>query len=583
MTAVDRRAVVSANPELPALWALNLAPYETDHALALANAGLALTQDAILVVNAEGMVVGANDAALTLTEYDADAIRALAVDALFEQTPKAPADGISADARTLVTAHGRRLWVQVREAAISDDSSGTEHRVLALTDVSGSAVLEERVRFLAQRDPLTGLPNTTMLREHFATERAAASTRGRRLALLFINIDRFKSINDTFGRAAGDAYLLHAATVIGESIRESDAVARISGDEFVAAVSALESVSEVSQVIERIKQGFARPFAIGRESVECTVSIGVSLFPDDGGEFDDLARKADAAMHLARRGGTSGVLFHTEQMNRDGERRRGTERDLRRAIEGDEIFMRYQPQVEIETGRIVGLEALVRWNRPGVGEISPGDFIPVAEESGLIVGLGQTIYRQVCEQTRIWHDKGIAVPVAVNLSPVEIAKGEVDSRILEIVEQTGLPPELLAIEITESGLIDDTTRTQTIIANLRESGIGLSIDDFLTGYSNFVYIRQFNATHLKIDRSFVSGIDHLDEHVAIVRAAIQMASALGIDTIAEGVETPEEADLLQSIGCTIGQGYLFARPLLAKQVEELLVTGCCRALPETKA
>ena len=581
---MERRYDSSTGPDASAtLWSLNLAAPTDGQALALANAGLALTQDAILVTAADGRILGANDAALTLTEFDAAGIRALTMGELLEQAEQTEADDAGPPARTLVTARGRRLWVRVREASVSDDATGAAHRVLVLTDFSGRAVLEERVRFLAQRDPLTGLPNTTMLREHFATERADASARGRRLALLFINIDRFKSINGAFGRSAGDSYLQHAAEVLGESIRQGDAVARIGGDEFIAVISHLETVAEVSQVIDRIRQGFAAPFAVNRDSVTCTASIGVSLFPDDGGEFDDLARKADMAMHLARRGGADGVLFHTEQMNRDVELRRETERDLRRAIDNGEIFMRYQPQVELATGRVVGLEALVRWTRPGYGEISPGDFIPVAEESGLIVGLGQTIYRQVCEQARTWHDMGIAVPVAVNLSPVEIANGEVDSRILEIVEETGLPPELLTIEITESGLIDDTTRTQTIIANLRESGIGLSIDDFLTGYSNFAYIRQFNATHLKIDRSFVSGIHRRDEHLAIVRAAVQMAAALGIDTIAEGVETPEEAALLESIGCAIGQGYWFARPLIAKRVEEFLASGYCRAIPATSA
>ena len=561
----------SAHP----LKALNLSTQSTEHRLALANAALTLAHDAIFVIDHSGAIVGANGAALMLTGYAVDALTTLTEQTLF--------DHAGSTARTLVTAYGQRMWVQVREIAVHDDASGTNHRVLILTDATRTALLAERTRFLEHDDPLSELPTKVMLKDHFAVVRAAASTRDRRLALLFINIDRFKSINDTFGRSAGDEFLRHAAEVIGEAIRESDALARIGGDEFIAIISGIESVAEVSQVIDRIRTAFNTPHLINGEPVSCTVSVGVSLFPDDGHEFDDLVHKADRAMDHARRGGTNAVLFHTEQMNQDRHHRRLIERDLRGAIARDEIFMCYQPQVDMESGRIFGLEALVRWSRPGFGLVPPNDFIPIAEESGLIVELGQAIYRIVCQQARLWNDAGIAVPVSVNLSPVEIARGEVDTHILEIVEEAGIPPELLAIEITEGGLVDDTMRTQTIIANLRESGVGLSIDDFLTGYSNFSYIRQFNATHLKIDRSFVSGIHLRDEHEAIVRAAIQMASALGVDTIAEGVETPEEAEMLRALGCTLGQGYLFARPLPADEIENHLVTGYCRPLPHHTA
>lgn len=563
----------------PRLWALNVASPSIDHSLALANAGLALSRDAIIVVDELGGVVGANEAALALSGYEWHSFSELSESVLFAP-PLAQAGDSDEPIRELVTAHGRRIPVFVREAAVAD-GGGAVQRLLALRDASGGEVLAERVRFMSQQDQLTGLPTRASLGRHFTSEQALTAAGGRRLALLFIDIDRFKRINDVFGRSSGDAFLRHAASAISHAIRETDGVSRIGGDEFVAMVGGLESVAEVSEIIGRIKAAFDSPFMILGEPVQCTVSIGVSLCPDDGAEFDDLVRKADRAMHLARRGGANMVLFHTEEMNRDVEQRRQTERALRAALGAGQIFVRYQPQVDLATGRIVGVEALARWERPGVGEVLPGDFIPVAEESGLIHDLGSEVVRLVCEQARRWDDMGIAVPVAVNVSPVEIAGGDVDARILEIVEETGLRPDLLTVEITESSLIDDTNTSRRILANLRESGIGVSIDDFLTGYSSFTYIRQFDATALKIDRSFVSGIDTGSGNDAIVRAAIQMAEALGVETVAEGVETEAEAEFLLSVGCAIAQGYWFDRPLKVEEIEQLLVNGYCGNYPAT--
>jgi EAL domain-containing protein (putative c-di-GMP-specific phosphodiesterase class I) len=260
-------------------------------------------------------------------------------------------------------------------------------------------------------------------------------------------------------------------------------------------------------------------------------------------------------------------------MNVQLERRIELEEALRSAVFADDLYVLYQPQIDLSSGRVCGLEALARWHRPGIGDISPKDFIEIAEDSGLIIELGRRVTAMVCRQIRLWMDAGVAVPVSINVSPVQISHGSVDAMILEALETAGLPGWLIEVEVTESGLIDDTSRTQEMVSRLLQSGVRLSIDDFLTGYSNFAYLRQFRPAHLKIDQSFVSSLVPGGENEAIVRAAIQMAEVLGIPTIAEGVETDVQAMLLRASGCTIGQGYLFSRPIDVDAATALLERG----------
>lgn len=472
-------------------------------------------------------------------------------------------------------ADGARHAVTVRHRVLKSPATDALRHVLVL--FQGIPGVEPAWRALT--DPITGLPHRDVVSERFMTAQQMAMRNGRRVALLWMDIDHFQSVNDLIGHDGGDEFLRHVADRMSSAVGDAALLCRIVGGEFLAVITDVDSAARITELIERLKAALDVPFVVHDEAFSRTVSIGVALYPDDGADFVELARKADVAKQAAQRGGPNRVLFHASALTDDFEQRRVLERALAGAIDRDEIYLCYQPQVDLQTGRIVGLEALARWTWPGHGEIPPGVFIPIAEESGLIVELGAKVYRLASEQASAWNSAGIAVPVSVNLSQVEIARGGADLRILEIIEQSGLPPELLTVEITESGLIDETSRTETTIANLRESSVSLIIDDFLTGYSNFAYIRRFRASHLKIDRSFVAGIDSNPENAAIVRAAVQMATALGIVTVAEGVENEQEAAELRALGCGCAQGYLFARPMPAEETEVLLKRGVITVAP----
>lgn len=591
-----QQAVVERSSDLDEL-STTLARQVSDHRetarrLQLASRAIDSAHDAILVTAPTGEILSANPASHLLTGFTRDELVGMPVLQLFED---GDAGGITAG--QLLT--GRRtgqwageVWIRPRAeppvpvwmsvAEFREGTAEVSHYVAVFSDLSQRKESEAKIRYLAEHDLLTGLPNRLLLQDRFNVSRSIALRDKERLALLFIDIDKFKTINDSMGHSIGDGFLRRVAAATGEVLRSSDALSRIGGDEFLAMVSGISSVAQVSNLADRILRRLDQEFLIDGHALRRSVSIGIALYPDDGEEFDELARKADTAMYQAKQAGRNKVIFHTDQMNKDLQARLKLETALRSAIADDELFMRYQPQVDLRTGRIVGLEALVRWQRPEHGEVMPNEFIPVAEESGLVVDLGARTLRLVCEQVRRWHAQGIAVPVAVNISPVQIWHGGLDVTVMDILRETGVPGEYLEIEVTESGLIDDTPKTQELVERLNGLGVRLSIDDFLTGYSNFTYLRQFHPSHLKIDQSFVASMSEGSENQAIVRAAIQMAEVLGIPTIAEGVETEEQAGLLRVAGCPIGQGYLFARALSVEDVTDLLVRGTCWPVSATQ-
>lgn len=546
-------------------------------ALVAAQAALDLIDEAVIIADAEGHLLAWSHPAEQLVGHGGVALEGMTIDDLLEEMPNSNShkfqmygdlpSGTWTGDLVLRSADGARHAVTVRRQLVRSPSTDQLRQVLVLS--GGVPGIERR----GTVDQLTGLPYREFLREHYVVEQRKAARNGRRIALLWIDVDRFKVINDWVGHRGGDLFLRHVADSIARAIGGSGLLCRVASNEFLAVITDVDTARLVSELVERIRDALSVGFVLNGDTLHRTVSIGVSLYPDDGADFEELARKADIAKRLARRGGQNQVLFHTGPMMQDIEQRQDLERILASAIERNEIFLRYQPQIDLLTGRIVGLEALARWTRPDHGEIPPGVFIPIAEGSGVIVDLAAKVYRLACAQASAWNRAGIAVPISVNMSPVEIRLGDADVRILEIIEQSGLPPELLAVEITESGLVDETTRTEVVITNLRESSVSLIIDDFLTGYSNFAYIRRFRASHLKIDRSFVAGIDDNSENVAIVRAVVQMATALGIVTVAEGVETEREATALQALGCGCAQGYLYARPMLPEELEPLLRHG----------
>ena len=561
---------------------------ETTRQLRLASRAIESAHDAIVITDSTGVILAANPASLALTEYSVSDLVGRRVLDLLEPGAFTEAPDV-AEAPLRMGSWARELWVRRRSGtvlpvwiSVADFRDGTaqvSHHVAVFSDISDRKESEARVQFLAQHDALTGLPNRVLLHDRFDVARAAAHRGDCRLAVLFIDLDKFKTINDLHGHSIGDEYLRIVAQAIGETLRESDTLCRMGGDEFIALLNGIGSPDQVSAIAQRILNRLNTDFVVAEHVLRRTASIGIALYPDDGDTFDGLSRRADTAMYSAKRSGRNTAVFHTEQMNAELLRRIALEAALRFALANDELSVHYQPMVELGTARIVGLEALARWGRPGVGNVPPDNFIPLAEATGLIVDLGQHVARMVCRQIRTWMDAGIAVPVSINVSPVEIWHGRLDETLLGTLRESGVPAELLEVEITESGLVDDTSRTRDLITRLQQHGVRVSIDDFLTGYSNFTYLRQFHPAHVKIDQSFVSAMTPESENHAIVKAAIQMAVVLKIPIIAEGVETAEQRDLLVADGCPVGQGYLFAHPMPVDEVTGLLVRGHCPVDP----
>jgi diguanylate cyclase (GGDEF)-like protein/PAS domain S-box-containing protein len=552
---------------------------ETTRRLLLASDAIESAHDAIIITDTEGTILSANAAAVALTGFSRKELVGSSAAALFDTTES------GTTARSVLRGHDAARWageawvlrnsggtapVWLSLAGFYDPSGAVTHHVAVFSDISRRKAAEARLHYLAEHDDLTGLPNRLLLHDRFVQSVAAAADPDGIVAMLHVDIDQFQTVNETLGHDIGDAYLRALASSISKLLHPTDTLCRLSADEFIILLNAPASVSEVAAIAERIRLRLEAPYDVEGHEVCRSASIGIALYPEDGTDFDDLAGRADTAMHASKETGRNRVLFHIQRMNDELHRRVEMETNLRNGLRNREFFVRYQPQVDLASGRVVGVEALVRWQRPGIGEVLPDEFIAVAEESGMICELGRFVLEHVCHQARTWLDEGISVRMAVNVSPVEIQHGDVDEAVFALLERTGLPAPLLEVEITESSLIDDTNRTSDMIGRLTERGVHLSIDDFLTGYSNFHYLRQFRPAHLKIDRSFVESIARGSEDHAIVCAAIQMANALGIETIAEGIETAEQAQLLREAGCTLGQGYLFARPLTTDDITALL-------------
>lgn len=376
-------------------------------------------------------------------------------------------------------------------------------------------------------------------------------------------------MNDSLGHPAGDSFLHDVAANLTASLRSFDVIVRLSGDEFVV-LATVDNATHALEIGNRIGWCVKTPTKIAGTELARGASIGVAVMPEDGRDLETLLRKADTAMYQAKHQGGSRVLRHTEQMEAELQVRLDIDEALAQAIGAGQFFLRYQPQVDLRTGLVVGLEALMRWNRPGFGEVQPSDFIAVAEETGHIIRMGEWALRSACEQAAAWLQAGTPVPVSVNVSPVELHRGSLDTVVASTLDRTGLDPDLLVLEITESGLVADTAQVHAVLTRLLAVGVQITIDDFLTGYSNMTYLQKFRISGLKVDRSFVERMTRSPADLAIVGAVVQMARALGISVIAEGVETAEQRSGLLDLGCLLGQGYLFSKPLLVQEASQLL-------------
>jgi diguanylate cyclase (GGDEF)-like protein len=430
---------------------------------------------------------------------------------------------------------------------------------------------QESLVTMAYYDVLTGLPNRALLQDRLHQAMIESDRHERLTALLFLDLDRFKTINDTLGHEQGDLLLKQVAKRLTECVRPGDTVARPGGDEFIIVLADVAQVDNVSRVAQKIIDAFSRPFEIGGRELFVTCSVGVTLYPFDDRDIEALYRNADAAMYHAKDEGRNNFQFYSAEMNVESYKRLTLENALRRALERDELRLFYQPQVDLNSGRIVGAEALIRWQHPELGLVSPADFIPLAEETGLIVPIGEWVLRQACAQAHAWQDAGLPpVRVAVNLSERQFRQSGLYEVITAALQQAGLAPEWLEVELTESLVMHDVNRTIDVLRGLKQMGVTVAVDDFGTGYSSLSYLRRLPIGVIKIDRAFIEHISDNPDDAAIAKAIIALAKSLQLKTVAEGVETGEQADFLRRHGCDVMQGFYFSRPLPADKFIELL-------------
>jgi diguanylate cyclase (GGDEF)-like protein/PAS domain S-box-containing protein len=465
---------------------------------------------------------------------------------------------------------GSKVWFSANVRALSEDGvlvgyEGTNE------DITSRKVAEERVQYLAFYDALTGLPNRRLLQDRLAKALASARRRKDKVAILFLDLDRFKHINDSLGHAVGDLFLQEVAVRLKTWAREQDTVARVGGDEFLIVLTAIREVGDAAVAAERLMDAMAAEFVVQGHSFSVTCSLGISIFPEHGVDGETLIKNADAAMYSAKDIGRDNFQFFAADMNAQAVERLALENGLRLALEKKELFLVYQPQMDINTGKITGLEALLRWQHPELGLVPPDRFIRIAENSGLIMPIGEWVLRTACSQARKWQDEGIpAVSVAVNVSAVQFRQEGFCQLIRRVLDETGLAPQHLELELTESLLLANADVTFSVLQELTDMGVTLAIDDFGTGYSNFSYLRQFRVSKLKIDRSFITNVAANPDDAAITAAMISMAKSLHLKVIAEGVEDEAQMSFLRAHQCDEIQGYYFSKPLAVDKVADKL-------------
>jgi len=431
---------------------------------------------------------------------------------------------------------------------------------------------QTRLDFLAYHDVLTGLPNRLQAFERLAQALDRARRQGTMVALLLLDLDLFKNINDALGHDTGDEILVEVGRRLEKIVRESDFVARFGGDEFLVVVEGITDLPAARAVAHKVLVSIAEPFSVGEQHFYLTGSLGISLYPRHAPDAQSLLKCVDTAMYQAKEQGRNSFQFYTPLMHADLNSRLALENDLRQALEAGQLSVHYQPQYDLQTGQLIGLESLVRWQHPERGLLMPRQFIQVAEESGLIVRLGEEILRQACRQSMQWQAQGLPpLPVAVNISARQFSQPVFVDTVVKILEETALPPHLLELELTESMLMQSVTSTVELLGALRRIGVRLAIDDFGTGYSSLNYLKRFPFSRLKIDQSFVSNLVSDANDAAIVAAIIALGRSLRMEVLAEGIETVEQLEIVRRLGCRQGQGYLFARPLDAAATEALLL------------
>jgi diguanylate cyclase (GGDEF)-like protein/PAS domain S-box-containing protein len=555
-----------------------------DRRLRLYSAIFENTSEAVLVTDSSGRIIAVNSSFTEITGYQADDVMGQAPSVLSsgkqdQSFYRAMWEVLKKNDRWSGEIWNRRKdgtiypqWQSI--TAIRDKSERIANYVAIFSDISDRKSAEERITFLAYHDTLTGLPNRALMRDRLSQAMHNAQRHGTRTAVMMVDVDHFKTINDSLGHPAGDELICSVANRLKSVLRSEDTVCRLGGDEFLVILPAIERVEDVAEIVSRAQRSCREPTSLGGHEIHITLSMGVCLFPDDGLEVDTLIRNADTALYQAKTGGRNAYRFFTPRMNELAVSRLTLEAEIRSALARDEFELHYQVQADAQRATIIGVEALVRWRHPTRGMVSPAQFIPIAEESGLIVPLGEQILRKACAQRVRWHELGFAdFPVSVNVSATQLRDEGFHAALHRILVDTRLDPALLDIELTETAVMKATSEGVAMLHKLKELGVQLSIDDFGTGYSSLAYLKQFPVDRLKIDQSFVHNILHDRSDMAIVEAIIALGRSLHLRVIAEGVESHEQLARLLAYGCDEIQGYLIARPMPVVDLDRAFADG----------
>lgn len=561
---------------------------EAEQRIRLHAAALESTQDGMMVLSRSRGLVSINPAFTALTGYEEHEVVGRTPEFLLPDRP----DELLADLRGEMMHKGSwqgEVWfrrktgelfmTKLSVSAVKSVRGRPTHFVGVFTDITQIKQTEERLAKMAHFDTLTELPNRVMIHQRLSHAITLAQRHHSLVGVLFIDLDNFKMVNDGLGHAAGDSLLKQVARRLQTRVRQEDTLGRLGGDEFILVLEHLRHPQQAAQVASAMLETLGQPFTLdGGQQVYVRASIGISVFPNDGQDASELVRNSDAAMYESKRRGRNSFSFYTESFTSDATTRLQLETRLRRAVEHDEFVLHYQPMVSLTTRQTVAVEALVRLKSPAPADgepylppVSPSQFIPVMEDTGMIVALSEWVLQEACRQGKAWLDAGIDFGrIAVNLSPSEIRRGGVVERVSRILNVTGLPPERLEIEITESGLMESDMGAEHFLQMLHGLGVFLSIDDFGTGYSSLAYLKRFPVHQLKIDRSFVQDLPGNDSDSRLVSSMISMAHGLHLKVVAEGVEMPDQEAMLASRGCDIVQGYLYSRPVPPEQVANLI-------------
>jgi diguanylate cyclase (GGDEF)-like protein/PAS domain S-box-containing protein len=558
---------------------------ERDRALVTLNS----IGDAVLCTDISGNVTYLNQVAEAMTGWNckeamgkplADVFRI--IDGATRNTAQDPMQMAVEQNRTvgltlncvLIRRDGFESAIEDSAAPIHDRAGHVIGAVIVFHDVSAARAMTEQMTFAAQHDLVTNLPNRTLLNDRIAQAISLAHRNNKSVALLFLDLDRFKEVNDSLGHTVGDNLLLSVSKRLVKGVRHSDTVSRQGGDEFVILLFEIAHPEDAATTAEKILLSLAVPHQIGGNELHIGCSIGISIYPDDGLDAETLIKNADAAMYHAKESGRNNCQFFKPEMNLKAVARQSLESSLRHALDREEFLLHYQPKIDLHTGKINGVEALIRWQKNGQGLVPPAEFVPIAEACGLIVPIGRWVLRKACQQARAWQDAGLpSIPIAVNVSAIELQDKGFVHGVRTILSETGLAPRFLEFELTESVLMKDTATTVALLQEVKRIGVQFALDDFGTGYSSLSYLGNFPIDTLKIDQSFIRKITANPEDSLIVSAIINIAKSLKYHVIAEGVETREQKTYLQSRNCDWAQGFLFSRPLAAPQLMQLLETG----------